>query len=162
MARGRKPVPTQLKIVRGNPGKKALPKGEPRPDASMPTPPDFLGEVALRMWQYQAPLLHTAGILTAVDGPTLAVYCQAFERWALAEQRIAAEGMTVASPNGYEIAHPCVSIAKAAWDAMRQFGTELGLSPAARPKLSKGETRPDDPLEVFIQKKQREKHDNSL
>jgi P27 family predicted phage terminase small subunit len=157
MARGRKPIPTQLKIVRGNPGKKALPKGEPLPDASMPSPPDFLEGYALEVWQSLAPKLSQAGILTAVDGMTLAVYCQACQNWREARQVLKVEGNRVSSPNGYEIAHPCVSMEKQAFETMRQYATELGLSPAARPRLSKGEAKPDDPLEVFIQKKQREK-----
>jgi P27 family predicted phage terminase small subunit len=83
---------------------------------------------------------------------TLAVYCQSCERLREAEQAIKAGGTTVASPNGYAIPSPYVSIAKQAMDTMRQYGTELGLSPAARPKLSKGEAKPDDPLEVYLRK----------
>jgi P27 family predicted phage terminase small subunit len=153
MPRGGKPKPTKLRILEGNRGKRPLPAGEPEPDPSMPSPPDFLGEYALEVWNLLAPKLSEAGILTAVDGLTLAVYCQACQRLREAERAIKTGGTTVASPNGYEIPSPHVSIAKQAMDTMRQYATELGLSPAARPKLSKGETKPDDPLETYLRKR---------
>jgi hypothetical protein len=43
MPRGRKPKPTKLRILEGNRGKRPLPVGEPEPDPSVPSPPDFLG-----------------------------------------------------------------------------------------------------------------------
>lgn len=42
MTVGRKPTPTALKLVKGNPGKRALPKSEAVVALSEPTPPAFL------------------------------------------------------------------------------------------------------------------------
>jgi hypothetical protein len=36
---GRKPKPTHLKLVTGNPGKTALNENEPKPEAALPSPP---------------------------------------------------------------------------------------------------------------------------
>ncbi|KAE8761248.1 hypothetical protein FSO04_04420 [Paraburkholderia madseniana] len=47
--RGRKPVPTALKLVRGNPGKRPIPEMEahPSPDVQMP---DWLSPKAKLHW----------------------------------------------------------------------------------------------------------------
>ena len=45
--KGRKPLPTNLKLLMGNPGKQKLPKGEPEPDSRIPAPPDVLNDYAL-------------------------------------------------------------------------------------------------------------------
>ena len=37
--RGRKPTPTHLKLVRGNPGKRPLNASEPKPQLTLPSPP---------------------------------------------------------------------------------------------------------------------------
>jgi len=43
---GRRPKPTNLKVLHGNPGKRPLNANEPKPAAEMPSAPDHLGEVA--------------------------------------------------------------------------------------------------------------------
>lgn len=47
---GRKPKPTKLKILEGNPGKQRLPKGEPMPDTEMPEAPEHLDKYAREEW----------------------------------------------------------------------------------------------------------------
>ena len=40
--RGPRPQPTQLRLVRGNPGKRAINKLEPKPDGGIPAKPAWL------------------------------------------------------------------------------------------------------------------------
>jgi len=49
---GRKPKPTYLKIVAGNPGRRPLNKSEPRPVGTLETPPDWLTEDQKAGWRY--------------------------------------------------------------------------------------------------------------
>ena len=44
--RGRKPTPTHIKLVSGNPGKRPINRNEPQPKARLPRCPEHLGEVA--------------------------------------------------------------------------------------------------------------------
>jgi hypothetical protein len=44
--RGRRPKPTPVKVLTGNPGKRPLNKNEPRPDVLIPECPPELGPVA--------------------------------------------------------------------------------------------------------------------
>ena len=45
--RGRKPSPTHLKLVKGNPGKRPLNVSEPEPEAVLPCPPAELCDSGL-------------------------------------------------------------------------------------------------------------------
>jgi hypothetical protein len=53
--RGRKPTPTYLKLLKGNPGKRAIrPTVEPPRPAAPPPPPDFLIGYAMGQGQPRA------------------------------------------------------------------------------------------------------------
>jgi phage terminase small subunit len=80
--RGRRPIPTVLKLIRGNPGKERLPQGEAEPQRpdDIPPPPPFLTGHAADEWRRLAPELYYLKLLTAIDTNTLAAYCQAYKR----------------------------------------------------------------------------------
>jgi phage terminase small subunit len=71
--RGRKPKPTHLKVLSGNPGRRPLPESEPKPQPVAPPCPDWLPEEARAKWDELAPELERLGLLTAVDGPAFAM-----------------------------------------------------------------------------------------
>jgi hypothetical protein len=50
MTRGRKPKPTHLKLIEGNPGKRPIRMGPERPATAMPEPPDHLNDDARTEW----------------------------------------------------------------------------------------------------------------
>jgi phage terminase small subunit len=78
--RGRRPKPTHLKVLMGNPGKRPLNANEPRPEVAIPDCPVELGEVARREWDRMAPQLASLRILTHLDRAALAAYCGAYSR----------------------------------------------------------------------------------
>lgn len=47
--RGRKPTPTAIKVLEGNPGKRPLNANEPKPKKKAPRCPSWLEEEAKRM-----------------------------------------------------------------------------------------------------------------
>lgn len=80
--RGRKPKPTNLKLVQGNPGKRAINKGEPKPPAGDAlTPPSFLNAPAKVEWARVLGDLQRCGLVTTIDRAALAGYCQAYGTW---------------------------------------------------------------------------------
>ncbi len=79
--RGRKPVPTKLKLLRGNPGKRTLNDREPQIDPSTPEPPDWLEGEARDKWFEVCDKLGDLGILTHVDADVLTLYCRTWVRW---------------------------------------------------------------------------------
>ena len=130
--RGPAATPTAVKRMRGNPGKRPLNDREPTPDAAMPHAPAHLTKEARAEWRRVARRLHNAGVLTYVDRGVLAVYCQAYGRWAEAERALQLNGMMVETPNGYQQQSPWVNIANKAMEQMIRAARELGLTPASR------------------------------
>lgn len=133
--RGRKPQPTQLKLVKGNPGKRPLNENEPSFDVQLPEPPDCLDELALKEWWRVGGLLVKSGVMTAGDRAVLAAYCQSYSRWVCAEKKVNEFGAMVLSPRGGAVVSPWVGIAAAAQQAMLKAASDLGLTPVARSRV---------------------------
>ena len=79
--RGRKPLPSNVVRLRGNPGKRRLNDAEPRPAHRVPSCPACLGDEARKEWQRLAKELGELGLLTRLDRGLLAAYCQAHALW---------------------------------------------------------------------------------
>ncbi len=133
---GRKPQPTHLKLLEGNPGKRPLNKREPKPPAVTPTCPRHLSDEAKKEWRRVTPLLDTLGLLTKIDRAALAMYCEAWGRWVQAEEALRKFGVMVKSPNGFPMQSPYLAVANKAIDQMRGLLTEFGMSPASRTRIS--------------------------
>jgi P27 family predicted phage terminase small subunit len=131
----RKPVALQL--IRGNPGKRKLPK-EPQPASSprCPEPPDYVTGAAADEWKRVGPQLHALGLLTLVDLSAFAVYCISFARWKLAEGLLEGQPLVVGGYNENPVVNPLVRVAgQAARDTVR-FAAEFGMTPSSRAGVS--------------------------
>ncbi|HFH7680582.1 TPA: phage terminase small subunit P27 family, partial [Streptococcus agalactiae] len=62
--RGRKPKPTNLKILEGNSGKRPLPINEVKPKQKAPRCPQWLEDDAKKEWKRMGKILEQMGILT--------------------------------------------------------------------------------------------------
>ncbi len=157
--KGRKPKPTALKILEGNPGRRPLNPAEPAPAAGARPPncPRHLDPDARREWRRLARQLHGLGLITQVDRSALAAYCQAWSRWIAAEKIIAADGLTVTTDKGNLIQHPAVGIANKALDLMLKFGVEFGLTPSSRSRLQVAPPAEADPFEVFTARRKKKR-----
>ncbi len=96
--RGRKPKPTAIKELEGNPGKRPLNGHEPVPPKSTIRCPNWLETEAKKEWKRLAPALEAMGVLTAVDITAFAGYCQAYARWKEAEEFITQHGSIFQTP----------------------------------------------------------------
>lgn len=132
--KGRKRIPTFMKIVNGNPGKRALNKDEPKVSDITTAAPKHLSEVAKAEWARMVRLLG-CGVLKATDQAALAMYCQAYGRWVEAEIHILEHGTVVKSPNGYPIQNPYLSVANKAMEQMLKLLPGMGLTPADRSRI---------------------------
>jgi P27 family predicted phage terminase small subunit len=152
--KGRKPQPTVLKILRGNPGKRRLPRGEPRPSVELPDCPGHLDEEARAEWNIITPLLLNLGVLTRIDRAALAAYCLAWSRWIKAEQAIKQTGEVLKSADtGNYYRNPFLDVSNRAMAQMYQFLTEFGMTPASRSKVNAPPTK--DALDEFEEFKKR-------
>lgn len=135
---GRKPKPTKLKLLQGNPGKRPLNDAEPQPATGAPRCPSWLDSVAKAKWKNVAPELERIGVLTKIDGAALAAYCKNYSRWVAAEKVLTKLGTTYESETatGKIIRpRPDLKIAEEAMRQMRAFATEFGLTPSSRSRL---------------------------
>lgn len=143
-----KPQPTQLKLVKGNPGKRPISRDEVSPDASIPKPPNHLDPVAKTEWKRISESLYNLQILSDIDRSALAAYCQSYGRWVKAENKVRKDGLVITTSNGNVIQSPYVSIANKAMMIMHKFAVEFGMTPSARVGLKVGgkkkESKPED------------------
>lgn len=149
---GRRPKPTKLKLLQGNPGKRKISENEPEPEICVPDPPDHLSDAAREHWEQVACELAEAGILTRIDRDALGLYCEAYARWVHANEQIQKFGPLVKAPSGYPMQSPFLAIANKAFDQMRAMLTEFGMTPSSRTKVQV--ERPDtaDPLDEFLRR----------
>ena len=156
--KGRKPKPTHLKLVTGNPGRRRVKIG-PEPTAVAPLPPPELADDALTEWHRVAAELEPLGLLTRVDRAALAAYCQAYGRWAVAERALAkmaaadpvTGGLLIKTTNGNVIQNPLVGISNKAAAAMVRYAAEFGMTPSARSQIEAVPlAKKVDPAEEFL------------
>jgi P27 family predicted phage terminase small subunit len=149
--RGRKPLPSNVERLRGNPGKRRLNDAEPRPAARVAACPTCLGDEARKEWQRLSKELAELGLLTGLDRGMLAAYCQAHALWVEAVSSIERYGTMVKSPNGYPMQSPYVAVANKQVDIMVRIAAEFGMTPSSRTRIRVGEKTPEDPFEAFLQ-----------
>ena len=148
--RGRKPKPSAIRRIDGNPGKRGYNALEPVPPDGLPSPPRHLSGEALDEWDRLAVPLHQMGVLTIADRAAFAAYCQAYGRWAEAEERLRTTPVLIRMPSGYVQQSPWLSIANKQSELMGRYMVELGLTPAARSRVIVDAPPMDDPVEIRL------------
>ena len=143
--RGRKPKPTAVKVLEGNPGKRSLNTNEPKR-------PAWLEDEAKKEWKRMAKQMEQLGILTEIDMAAFAGYCQAYARWKEAEEFITQHGTIVKTPSGYWQQVPQVSIAQTYLKIMNKFCEQFGLTPSARSRIvtDNGDDKESDAMELLL------------
>jgi P27 family predicted phage terminase small subunit len=149
---GRRPKPSALKKLEGNPGKRAINQNEPKP-TGIPNCPRHLSDEAKAEWKRIARELAAIGLLTSVDRAALAAYCSAYGRWVEAERGLQkSAALIVKSPSGQPMQNPFVGVINTAFDQMRKFLIEFGMTPSSRSRLQvqiTPETPADDWSQLF-------------
>jgi P27 family predicted phage terminase small subunit len=143
--------PTALKELAGNPGKKPLPKNEPK-FSGIPTCPSHLDKLARAEWRRMAKELKPLGLLTNADRAAFAMYCQMWSRWVQAEEKIAETAMvyTTHDANGKPkalIQSPYIGIANRAAEICHKFLTEFGFTPSSKTRVA---SAPESKLTKFL------------
>jgi phage terminase small subunit len=122
---GRRPQPTALKILRGNPGKRALNALEPVPPTGAISMPRTLSTSARRVWRRLAPIAIAMRTLTRADVTAFAMLCElqaTLERAALRKNR----AKTFLS---------AIAIERAFAPIIRPYYALFGLEPVSRARI---------------------------
>jgi P27 family predicted phage terminase small subunit len=143
---GRRPNPTHLKLLRGNPGHQALNKNEPQPDPTpnVPDPPEYLVGFAKDEWVRVCVELYSMKLLTRVDLQPLAAYCQAYAVFRtavetyneMAKRDPATRAIMVKAKTGTALQNPVLLTMRHAANDMVRYAAEFGFTPSARSRIS--------------------------
>jgi P27 family predicted phage terminase small subunit len=138
MRRGRKPKPSYLKLITGNPGGRPLNAREAKPDPGMPAPPSWLSEGGLAEWNRLGPKLHRLGLLTEIDGATFGARCQIVGDMADVEARIRKFGAIMRASDRRDrlVLSPFARLRDRLREQLLRFDAEFGLTPSARSRVS--------------------------
>lgn len=140
---GRKPIPTQLKLVKGTARKDRTNTKEPKLPPGIPECPVWLDDVGRAEFKRTAELLHSAGVLTLGDRDTLANYCHITSQIQKLATEIREQDYVVYSEKidsrGNEYmdakANPRAMRLEKMLSEHRQYSSLLGLNPATRSKI---------------------------
>jgi len=139
VTRGRKPKPTAIKKLAGNPGKRPLNASEPQPPVPDSTPyaPRFLNADGKKEWRRIVGILMDLGLYTEVDRAALAMYCQAWGRWVHAERKCGelADKIVATTDKGYSHLHAWRLEANKAQAQLLKAMTEFGMTPSSRSRV---------------------------
>lgn len=127
--RGPQPQPTQLKIARGNPGRRPLNPDEPQleaPSVASRKPPASLKGRAKKEWIRLADELISKGLLTVGDLTTFEQYCRLVGDVDAYERLITRVGRARAHELGY--ANYLLKLRT----QLRQQSAHMGLTPSSR------------------------------
>ena len=148
--RGRKPVPTLLRELHGNPRKVAMPKSEPKPAGDLSDPPDWLSEGQQENWNY-ALTNSPPGLLKRIDrGALLAwVVAEDLHRQAAMAQskvgllvRVKTKATAGKDDPGVPTASPYINIINQQAKIMLKATSELGFTPVSRPRIGAAPSLP--------------------
>jgi len=153
---GRRPTPTHLKIVAGNPGKRALNKTEPKPRREIPSCPAHLADSGKVAWGRLSLILDRMGVMTEADSAALERLCDCYTDILECRVLIERDGRTysVTTQSGDTLikANPAVAQLRAADAQFKSYLVEFGLTPAARSKVHAAaeDDNRQDPLAEFF------------
>jgi P27 family predicted phage terminase small subunit len=135
--RGRKPTPTEIKLGRGNPGRRPVNEHEPKHEALDPRcPAELVDPVARAEWDRVARALGSRGHVTTVDRATLILYCVKWAQWIALEREAAALPLTSRTSTGYLVPNALLGMANKAALVWCKAAIELGITPSSRSRVS--------------------------
>lgn len=140
-------MPSVVHLANGNPSKKrftTLTDGT-RVPIEIPEPPAHLLPEALIEWNRITVELQKLGLIALVDRAALAVYCQAYARWAECETKLQMlndptrpdlNPLVERTPSGYQQISVLLQISNRAVEQMHKFLSEFGMTPSARQRVT--------------------------
>ena len=145
-------MPTALKIIRGNPGKRPLNKNEPQPRVKRPKmPPVVKGNArAAEEWRRLCPILERMKVLTEADYIGLGNLCFDVDLLEDAQLKLKQTGLLIETKKtGMIHQNPLLNIVASTTDRISRAIREFGLTPSSRSNIQVASTPSDDGWENF-------------
>ena len=139
MKPGPKPIPKNVRILRGNPSKRALPENIPEPElvVVVPEPPEQLSLVARPHWNQFAEQLAKMRVLSDADYPALCMLCESYAVYWEAMDGVREYGIMSITPNQPTLSKQppgslSAALTRSLWPPLDIWtATESGLRPPA-------------------------------
>lgn len=132
---GRRPIPDEIKRLRGNPGKRKL-SSHVQMEAAIPSPPAWLkSPVALAEWERVSRLMFAMQLITELDQAVLASYCYVYGELDLHTGKIRDEPEFNTSQRGAPTENARNKLIRAYLTQLQKLSDDLGLTPTQRPRL---------------------------
>lgn len=133
---GRKPKPTALKLIEGNPGKRPINDAEPEPEKVFdPAPPQSFNQLEATKWREMTAKLTASRILTVLDLDALEIYCREWVNLQDAIADVNARGKLLRLNSGGTMWNPSWTQLKHSQSVCRSIMAEFGLTPSSRSSL---------------------------
>jgi P27 family predicted phage terminase small subunit len=139
--RGPKPQPTALRLLRGNPGKRAVNHEEPVPPPGEDTDwacPAAFGDAARVEWERQVGILRDIGVLTLADRTIFEVYCQAVGDLGDAQKALDVLAKAGAHQAAAQVRDQVMKLRM----QVKQLAAELGVTPSSRSGVRGAKVKP--------------------
>jgi P27 family predicted phage terminase small subunit len=145
--RGRKPLPSAIHDLNGNPSKldmEARKAAEPKAPKGRPPLPKWLGIDGKKAWKEITSHLQGMGTLAISDGAAIAMIAQ---EWAIYREAMSKvngpadeNGGLIVTVNGQPQANPFLNVADKSYKRLVRLLVEFGLTPSSRSRISIAKT----------------------
>ncbi|WP_369115068.1 phage terminase small subunit P27 family [Edwardsiella tarda] len=147
-------TPTHLRLVRGNPSKRAINKNEPTPPSGVPPTPKHFDKRGKYWFKRIGEELDAVGVMSTLDAKALELLVEAYSEYRHHCEVLDEEGYTyqTVSAAGEKIvkAHPAAAMKADAWKRIRAMLSEFGMTPASRSKVEIKTPGSEDPFAEFL------------
>ena len=133
--KGRKPKPSHLKLISGNPGKRTIPANPQPQPMSFDEPPKWVGKYGQEIWNARAPELVELGILTKADRPMFEILCCTWNMFREALEILNRDGLTTVDERGLPRKNPIWTLYNSAAKDFSKLAQEFGITPVSRQRL---------------------------
>ena len=152
MAKGRKPTPTVIKLMTGNPGKRPIDADTLTPPIETPQPSAQLSAASRAIWDETVKELEKLRVIARIDKFQIETYCNIVARAQAIQKFLDENGMTYTTrgKHGEMVrVRPEVSILQDCEKQIRAFASEWGMTAASRARVKtdprQGSLGLDDP-----------------
>ncbi|KKF38700.1 MAG: phage terminase small subunit P27 family [Hafnia alvei] len=147
-------TPTHLRLVKGNPSKRAINKNEPKPPSGVPPIPKHFDKRGKYWFKRMGEELDAVGVMSTLDAKALELLVEAYTEYRHHCEVLDEEGYTyqTGSATGEKIvkAHPAAAMKADAWKRIRAMLSEFGMTPASRSKVEIKAPAGEDPFAEFL------------
>lgn len=149
---GRRPIPSAIKKLRGNPGRRPLNENEPAPELVLPPAPASLSEVGKSKWDEMAIMLYNQGILTEMDLDMLHLYCEEWETYMYAQSNVARYGLMLIKDGKTGLfKNPYYGVSNQSKERLIKLASEFGMTPSSRSRVqTQKKNKPKSLAEKFF------------